>query len=85
MGVGPRHISYGYAILGTIGFEGRNDYTALGSVVNLAARLCAEATPGQALIDGRGCDALGQRFETVSREVTLKGFASPVAAFEVVG
>ncbi|MBV8296166.1 MAG: adenylate/guanylate cyclase domain-containing protein [Acidimicrobiia bacterium] len=78
-------IAYGYATLGTIGFEGRNDYTALGSVVNLAARLCGEAASGQVLVDGRTADALGHRFETMSREVTLKGFASPVAAFEVAG
>ncbi|MBV8159932.1 MAG: adenylate/guanylate cyclase domain-containing protein [Acidimicrobiia bacterium] len=76
-------IAYGYATLGTIGFEGRNDYTALGSVVNLAARLCGEAASGEVLVDGRTSDALGQRFEMIGREVTLKGFASPVAAFEV--
>ena len=78
-------IAYGYATLGTIGYEGRNDYTALGSVVNLAARLCGEAASGQVLVDGRTSDALGQRFETLHREVTLKGFALPVAAFEVAG
>ena len=76
-------IAYGYATLGTIGFEGRNDYTALGSVVNLAARLCGEAASGEVLVDGRTCDALGQRFATLARQVSLKGFASPVAAFEV--
>ena len=46
-------ISYGYATLGMIGFEGRNDYTALGSVVNLAARLCGEAGDGEILVDQR--------------------------------
>jgi len=77
-------IAYGYATLGTIGFEGRNDYTALGSVVNLAARLCGEAGSGQVLIDGRASEALDQRFEVNGRSVMLKGFASPVPAFEVV-
>ncbi|MBV8160913.1 MAG: adenylate/guanylate cyclase domain-containing protein [Acidimicrobiia bacterium] len=78
-------IAYGYATLGTIGFEGRHDYTALGSVVNLAARLCGEAASGQVLVDSRTSVALSQRFQTLAREVTLKGFASPVAAVEVAG
>ena len=45
--------SYGYATLGRIGYEGRFDYSAIGTVVNLAARLCAEARDGQILIDGK--------------------------------
>jgi hypothetical protein len=44
-------IAHGYATLGTIGFEGRSDYSAIGTVVNLAARLCAEASDGHILID----------------------------------
>jgi len=78
-------IAYGYATLGTIGFEGRNDYTALGSVVNLAARLCGEAAPGEVLIDSRTADALGDRLTVAEREVTLKGFPTPINAFQVVG
>jgi class 3 adenylate cyclase len=76
-------IAYGYATLGTIGFEGRNDYTAVGSVVNLAARLCAEATPGEVLIDSRTHEATGIRAQR--RDVNLKGFATPVATFSVMG
>ncbi|MHB8463790.1 MAG: adenylate/guanylate cyclase domain-containing protein [Acidimicrobiales bacterium] len=78
-------ITYGYATLGSIGFEGRYDYTALGSVVNLAARLCGEAASGEVLVDARTSDALGLRFETLAREVTVRGFASPVTAFRVAG
>lgn len=78
-------ISYGYATLGSIGFEGRIDYTALGSVVNLSARLCGEAATGEVLVDARTSDALGQRFETLPRRVALKGFAAPVTAFKVAG
>jgi class 3 adenylate cyclase len=70
--------------LGTIGFEGRNDYTAVGSVVNLAARLCGEAAPGEVLIDSKAADALDRRVAVAAREVTLKGFPSPITAFQVV-
>jgi class 3 adenylate cyclase len=77
-------IAYGYATLGTIGFEGRNDYTAVGSVVNLAARLCGEAAPGEVLIDSKAADALDRRVAVAAREVTLKGFPSPITAFQVV-
>jgi class 3 adenylate cyclase len=78
-------IAYGYATLGTIGFEGRNDYTALGSVVNLAARLCGEAGSGEILIDGRTSDAVGHHLAVAERKVVLKGFSSSITAFEVVG
>jgi adenylate cyclase len=46
-------IAYGYATLGSIGFEGRSDYSAIGTVVNLAARLCAEAGDGHILVDNK--------------------------------
>ena len=46
-------IAQGYATLGRIGFEGRYDYTAIGSVVNLAARLCSAARSGQVLVTER--------------------------------
>ena len=78
-------IAYGHATLGMIGFEGRNDYTALGSVVNLAARLCGEAATTQVLVDPRTADAIGNRYHLAEREVHLKGFASPIRAHEVVG
>jgi class 3 adenylate cyclase/CheY-like chemotaxis protein len=82
LGVG---IARGYATLGAFGFEGRFDYSAIGGVVNLAARLCGEAKAGQILIDQRLRAALGDAF--VIRQVdrmTLKGFAQPVTVFELV-
>ncbi len=53
-------VAYGYATLGTVGFEGRRDSTAVGSVVNLAARLCGEAGAGEVLVDKRTHDAVVQ-------------------------
>jgi class 3 adenylate cyclase len=46
-------IAHGYATLGTIGYEGRFDYAAIGTVSNVASRLCDEAKPGQILISSR--------------------------------
>jgi len=74
-------ITYGYATLGTIGFESRNDYTAVGSVVNLAARLCAEATTGEILIDGRTNHAVRDRVESEACQLVLKGIPEPVTAY----
>jgi adenylate cyclase len=78
-------IARGYATLGAFGFEGRFDYSAIGGVVNLAARLCGEATAGQILIDQRMRAALGDAVPThaVGR-MTLKGFTQPVATFELM-
>jgi class 3 adenylate cyclase len=75
-------IAQGYAALGAFGFEGRWDYSAIGGVVNLAARLCGEAKPGQILIDRRARAALGNAFgvEPVG-PIALKGLSQPVAAF----
>jgi adenylate cyclase len=82
LGVG---VAQGFATLGTIGFEGRQDYAAIGSVTNLAARLCGEAEAWQILVTQRvtsetetiaACQAVG--------ELTLKGFSRPVRTFEVV-
>ena len=56
LGIG---IAQGYATLGKIGFEGRFDYAAIGSVTNLAARLCAEAEPWQILVDRARLRAAG--------------------------
>ena len=79
LGVG---IAQGYATLGAIGFEGRQDYAAIGNVTNLAARLCAEAKAGQILVDRKTCAALDGafQFEPVG-PLTLKGFDKPVPAF----
>ncbi len=77
-------IAYGYATLGRIGFEGRFDYSAIGTVVNLAARLCAEAKNGQILIDGKVEAGLGglDGIEPAG-ELALKGFHRPIRAFNV--
>jgi class 3 adenylate cyclase len=79
-------IARGYATLGAIGFEGRWDYAALGTVTNLAARLCAEARPRQILVAHRVLAAL----ETLVAveplgELSLKGFLRPVPVFNVLG
>jgi adenylate cyclase len=77
-------IAYGYATLGRIGFEGRFDYSAIGTVVNLAARLCADAKDGQILIDGKVQAAIEQLTGTEpAGELTLKGFHRPIRAFNV--
>ena len=77
-------IAHGYATLGRIGFEGRFDYSAIGTVVNLAARLCGEAADGQILIEGKVKAAIedGSELEPAG-ELALKGFQRPVAAYNV--
>ena len=79
-------IAQGYATLGQIGFEGRWDYAAIGSVTNLAARLCSEARGGQVLVDRK---IMAKVDSLVDAEplgpLTLKGFAQPVPAFVVAG
>jgi adenylate cyclase len=77
-------IAHGYATLGRIGFEGRFDYGAVGSVVNLAARLCADAKDGQILIDSKVQSAVEAATGTEpAGELTLKGFHRPIRAFNV--
>ena len=82
LGVG---IAQGYATIGAIGFEGRWDYGAIGTVTNLAARLCGEAQPGQILISQR---LLAKADDLVEPEpvgdLHLKGFLKPVPAFNVL-
>jgi class 3 adenylate cyclase len=80
-------IAAGYATIGKIGFEGQFNYSAVGSVTNLAARLCAEAKGGQILISQR-VHASAEEFieaERASEELLLKGFHKPVLAFNVLG
>jgi adenylate cyclase len=77
-------IAQGYATLGQIGFSDRSGYTAIGTVCNLASRLCAEAKDGQILVSSRIAEAV----ETVARledlgNLDLKGLRRPVAAFNV--
>jgi adenylate cyclase len=78
-------IAAGYATLGQIGFEQRREYTAIGSTINLASRLCDEARTGQIIIGQRAFSAIEQNVEARSvGELSLKGFAKPVAAYEIV-
>jgi adenylate cyclase len=77
-------IAQGYATLGKIGFEGRFDYAAIGTVTNLAARLCGEAAGGQILISQRvyaAVEALAVADQV--GELSLKGFVKPVPAYNV--
>jgi class 3 adenylate cyclase len=78
-------IAHGYATLGTIGFEGRFDYAAIGTVSNVASRLCDEAKPGQILISPRVFMAVKDAVtvEPVG-EFTLKGIGRPLAAYNVL-
>jgi len=79
-------IAHGYATLGRIGFEGRFDYGAVGTVVNLAARLCSEAKDGQILIEGKVHSAIEETSSTEpAGELTLKGIMRPVRIFNVCG
>ena len=79
-------ISQGHATLGQVGFEGRSDYTAIGSVTNLAARLCAAAQGGQILVSQRVFSAIDQIAVVDSLgELTLRGFSRPTRAYNVVG
>jgi class 3 adenylate cyclase len=83
LGIG---IAQGYATLGRIGFEGRFDYAAIGSVTNMAARLCAEAKPWQILVTQRvhsetGDIAIGE----LVGELQLRGFSKPVRAYDIRG
>jgi len=81
LGVG---ISMGYATLGKIGFEQRFDYAAIGTVTNLASRLCDEAKGGQILISQRVFSAVGPRVKSEPLdELSLKGLSRPVAVYNV--
>ena len=78
-------IAQGYATLGAIGFEGRWDYGAIGTVTNLAARLCGEAQPGQTLISRRVLATLDDAVQAEPvGELTLRGFSRPVTALNVI-
>jgi class 3 adenylate cyclase/putative methionine-R-sulfoxide reductase with GAF domain len=78
-------IAHGFATLGTIGFEGRFDYAAIGTVSNVASRLCDEAKPGQILISPRVLTKVENavRVEPVG-EFELKGIRRPLAAYNVI-
>ena len=83
LGIG---IAQGFATIGAIGFEGRWDYSAIGTVTNLAARLCGEAPGDQILISQRVYAGVETLLEVGPHEVlTLKGFRRPVIAYRVHG
>ncbi|MGH7266702.1 MAG: adenylate/guanylate cyclase domain-containing protein [Candidatus Rokuibacteriota bacterium] len=83
LGVG---IAQGYATLGRIGFEGRFDYGAIGTVTNLASRLCDEARGGQILVSQRVWAAVEDLVEAEpTGDLSLKGLHRPVAAYGILG
>jgi class 3 adenylate cyclase len=78
-------IAGGYATMGAIGYEGRLEYSAIGTVVNLAARLCGEASNGQILISPRIFSKTETRIDVEPvGELSLKGFNRPVPAYNVL-
>jgi class 3 adenylate cyclase len=79
-------IAAGHATLGQIGFEGRYDYGALGTVTNLAARLSDAAAAGQILLSQRVYAALEDRVQArPAAQLEMKGFSHPVQAYELLG
>jgi adenylate cyclase len=79
-------LAQGYATLGKIGFEGRFDYAAIGTVTNLAARLSDEAKAGQILVSQRVYSAVEPIVEAQSiGELSLKGFSRPVPVYHIIG
>ncbi|OGK92385.1 MAG: hypothetical protein A2X50_01615 [Candidatus Rokubacteria bacterium GWF2_70_14] len=82
LGVG---IAQGYATIGAIGFEGRWDYGAIGTVTNLAARLCGEARGGQILVSARVAAEVEDLVETEEvGPLALKGLTKPILAFDIL-
>jgi adenylate cyclase len=82
LGVG---IAQGYATIGAIGFEGRSDYAAIGTVTNMAARLCDEAAAWQILVSPHVAATVGDMVELEDvGTLTLKGLRKPVPTRNVV-
>jgi adenylate cyclase len=81
MGIG---IARGYATIGAIGFEGRWDYGVIGTVANLAARLCGEAKSGQIVVHAKALHQIEHLVEVEPLgDLPLKGFSQPVEAVNV--
>jgi class 3 adenylate cyclase len=79
-------VAQGYATLGKIGFEGRFDYAAIGTVTNLASRLCDEAKGDQILVSPRVYSVVEPLVDAeMMGELTLKGFSRPVLAYNIIG
>lgn len=84
LGVGVG-VTLGYATLGVMGFEGRYEYGAIGTVVNLASRLCDEAAPGEVIVSQAVYAAIADDVVLEPRgPLALKGFPEPVSAWRVV-
>jgi class 3 adenylate cyclase len=83
LGIG---IAKGFATIGAIGFEGRIDYGAIGSVTNLAARLCAKAAGGEILVDCKTIAVVETLFAAEPLEtLDMQGFTRPVPAWRILG
>jgi len=83
LGIG---VAQGFATVGAIGFEGRIEYTAIGTVTNLAARLCQHAKAGEIIISQRVYAEVSENVETDDLgELQLHGFSRPTRAFRCVG
>jgi adenylate cyclase len=79
-------LSRGHATIGQIGFAKRADYSVIGSVPNLAARLCAKAARGQILVSSKVASAAEAEIDVrLIGELKLKGFHKPMATYEIVG
>ena len=79
-------VAMGYATIGRIGFEGRFDYAAIGTVTNLAARLCQEARDGQILVSQQVHAEIEGLVDTAPMgELPLRGFAKPVVVYDILG
>ncbi|MEP1207472.1 MAG: adenylate/guanylate cyclase domain-containing protein [Rhizobiaceae bacterium] len=79
-------ISFGYATVGMVGSEGRYEYTASGTTVNVAARLCDEAKDGEILLSPRAFAAVDGDFDIKPYgELMLKGIKAPVVVSQVMG
>ena len=75
-------VAYGYATLGVIGFDGRYDYTPLGAVVNLAARLCGQASAAQILLDHATHAATSDQLASEHHaDLDLKGYGSATRSY----
>jgi adenylate cyclase len=78
-------IARGHATIGRIGFDQRWDYSVIGSVPNLAARLCGEATAGSILVSQRVIAVVEQAVDSRAMgDLALKGFHRPVQAYDVI-
>ena len=79
-------VATGYATIGVIGFEGRWDYGVIGTVSNLASRLCGEAKPGQILVPKRLFSSVEPMIEAdLIGDLSLKGFHRPITCYNIVG